>query len=62
MKCNLENDKVPREIQKVVKTKAEKIRVAEIKKESRKEARRKRKEEGENNRCEKSSGGVGNLG
>ena len=53
---------MPREIQKVVKTKAEKIRVAEIKKESRKEARRKRKEEGENNRCEKSSGGVGNLG
>jgi len=49
---------------KAVETEAGKIRVVktERRRGSRKEMRRKRKEEGENNRYEKGSRGVGNLG
>jgi len=52
---------------KVVEIKAEESRVAETERrrdqrESRKKARRKGKGERENNRCEKGSRGVGNLG
>ena len=49
---------------KAVETEAGEIRVAETerRRESRKKIRRKGKEEGENNRYEKGSKGVGNLG